>query len=52
MPEASHSEAELPAKKAKADPTGVEALTMRTGGAYIPPAKLRAMQESITDKSR
>ena len=28
-----------------------ELLTTRTGGAYIPPAKLRLMQESITDKS-
>ena len=26
-------------------------LTNRTGGAYIPPARLRAMQEAITDKS-
>lgn len=30
----------------------VELLTSKTGGAYIPPAKLRMMQESITDKSR
>lgn len=30
----------------------VLALTTRTGGAYIPPARLRAMQASITDKSR
>lgn len=29
----------------------VDLLTSRTGGAYIPPAKLRMMQESITDKS-
>jgi pre-mRNA-splicing factor CWC22 len=28
-----------------------ELLTTRTGGAYIPPAKLRLMQEQITDKS-
>jgi len=28
-----------------------ESLTTRTGGAYIPPAKLRLMQQSITDKS-
>jgi len=28
-----------------------DVLTNRTGGAYIPPARLRAMQESITDKS-
>ncbi|XP_076182104.1 pre-mRNA-splicing factor nucampholin [Ptiloglossa arizonensis] len=29
----------------------VELLTSRTGGAYIPPAKLRMMQAEITDKS-
>lgn len=29
----------------------VDLLTSRTGGAYIPPAKLRLMQENITDKS-
>lgn len=29
----------------------VDMLTSRTGGAYIPPAKLRMMQASITDKS-
>ena len=28
-----------------------ELLTTRTGGAYIPPAKLRLMQEKITDKA-
>merc|ERR1719186_1170900 len=28
-----------------------DVLTTRTGGAYIPPAKLRMMQQSITDKS-
>ncbi len=28
-----------------------EMLTTRTGGAYIPPAKLRAMQDQITDKA-
>ncbi|XP_072031453.1 uncharacterized protein [Amphiura filiformis] len=28
-----------------------ESLITRTGGAYIPPAKLRMMQEQITDKS-
>ncbi len=26
-------------------------LTTRTGGAYIPPARLRMMQEGITDKA-
>ena len=50
--ETSQPEVEPAPKKPKADPTGVEALTMRTGGAYIPPARLRAMQASITDKSR
>jgi pre-mRNA-splicing factor CWC22 len=29
----------------------VDLLTSRTGGAYIPPAKLRMMQAQITDKS-
>lgn len=29
----------------------VDLLTSRTGGAYIPPAKLRMMQANITDKS-
>lgn len=29
----------------------VDILTSKTGGAYIPPAKLRMMQASITDKS-
>lgn len=29
----------------------VDMLTSRTGGAYIPPAKLKLMQENITDKS-
>lgn len=29
----------------------VDLLTMKTGGAYIPPAKLRMMQAEITDKS-
>nr|CAI5838960.1 unnamed protein product [Callosobruchus analis] len=29
----------------------IDMLTSRTGGAYIPPAKLRMMQENITDKS-
>ena len=34
-----------PARKRKDD------VTTLTGGAYIPPAKLRMMQEKITDKS-
>lgn len=29
----------------------IDLLTMKTGGAYIPPAKLRMMQAEITDKS-
>ncbi|KAL3855231.1 hypothetical protein ACJMK2_014451 [Sinanodonta woodiana] len=40
--------AEPAEKKAK---TGADTLTSRAGGAYIPPAKLRAMQAAITDKS-
>lgn len=40
-----------PLKKAKTD-SEVMALTTRTGGAYIPPARLRAMQAQITDKNR
>ncbi|XP_014668992.1 PREDICTED: pre-mRNA-splicing factor CWC22 homolog [Priapulus caudatus] len=39
--------AEPTAKKKKVE----DILTMRTGGAYIPPARLRAMQAQITDKS-
>lgn len=35
-------------RKRKEPPT---ALTSRSGGAYIPPAKLRLMQKSIEDKS-
>ena len=31
---------------------GSTEITNRTGGAYIPPAKLRMMQKEITDKSR
>ncbi|XP_062580722.1 pre-mRNA-splicing factor CWC22 homolog [Saccostrea cucullata] len=41
--------AENAAKKSKE--AEVLSLTTRTGGAYIPPARLRAMQASITDKS-
>ncbi len=36
-----------PAKKKKE-----ENILTRTGGAYIPPAKLKMMQEQITDKTR
>lgn len=44
--------AEAAPKKPKPAAEGVEAFTGRTGGAYIPPARLRAMQANITDKSR
>nr|XP_026490461.1 pre-mRNA-splicing factor CWC22 homolog isoform X2 [Vanessa tameamea] len=37
----------MPAKKAKE----TDMLNTRTGGAYIPPARLRMMQAQITDKS-
>ncbi|XP_066431859.1 pre-mRNA-splicing factor CWC22 homolog [Eleutherodactylus coqui] len=39
---------EPPVKKKKDD---LDSVLTRTGGAYIPPAKLRMMQEQITDKS-
>lgn len=38
-----------PVKKKKEE---LDPILTRTGGAYIPPAKLRMMQEQITDKSR
>lgn len=38
-----------PIKKKKEE---VDPVLTRTGGAYIPPAKLRLMQQQITDKSR
>lgn len=37
-----------PPKRKRPEP---DPITMRTGGAYIPPARLRMMQEGITDKS-
>lgn len=40
------------AQEKKAKVVGDELLTSRTGGAYIPPAKLRMMQAQIKDKSR
>jgi len=49
-PEPSKEVSPAPKRVRAAD--GVEALTLRTGGAYIPPARLRAMQAKITDKSR
>ncbi|NWY02052.1 CWC22 factor, partial [Nothoprocta ornata] len=39
---------EPPSKKKKEE---VDPILTRTGGAYIPPAKLRMMQEQITDKN-
>lgn len=41
---------EEPPVKMKKDE--VDPILTRTGGAYIPPAKLRIMQQQITDKSR
>jgi len=43
----STEQSEVPTAQKKA----VDLLTTRTGGAYIPPAKLRMMQAQITDKS-
>lgn len=40
---------EPPVKKKKEE---LDPILTRTGGAYIPPAKLRMMQQQITDKSR
>lgn len=40
---------EPPVKKKKEE---LDPILTRTGGAYIPPAKLRLMQQQITDKSR
>lgn len=40
---------EPPVKKRKEE---LDPILTRTGGAYIPPAKLRLMQQQITDKSR
>ena len=41
-----------PEPKTETQTTVENLLTTRTGGAYIPPAKLRAMQEQIGDKTR
>ncbi|XP_072468637.1 pre-mRNA-splicing factor CWC22 homolog [Notamacropus eugenii] len=46
--QSSSTQDEPPTKKKKDD---VDPLLTRTGGAYIPPAKLRMMQEQITDKN-
>uniref|UniRef100_A0A4W3J131 Pre-mRNA-splicing factor CWC22 homolog n=1 Tax=Callorhinchus milii TaxID=7868 RepID=A0A4W3J131_CALMI len=42
------SSVEPPAKKKKAE---LDPILTRTGGAYIPPARLRMMQDQIADKS-
>lgn len=55
----SKNEKENPTEELPADPEKipqsqkrtVDLLTSKTGGAYIPPAKLRMMQADITDKS-
>ncbi len=46
-PESSESEEPSPKRK-REEP---DPLLTRTGGAYIPPAKLRMMQQNISDKS-
>ncbi|XP_029461773.1 pre-mRNA-splicing factor CWC22 homolog isoform X2 [Rhinatrema bivittatum] len=48
VPPSSAGSGEPPAKKKKED---LDPILTRTGGAYIPPAKLRMMQQQITDKS-
>ncbi|XP_030069484.1 pre-mRNA-splicing factor CWC22 homolog [Microcaecilia unicolor] len=48
-PPRSADSTEPPAKKKKKD--DLDPILTRTGGAYIPPAKLRMMQQQITDKS-
>lgn len=40
-----------PEAEKKTKKKNMDLLTTRTGGAYIPPARLRMMQEEITDKS-
>lgn len=45
----SHSETNSKRKMEPEDP--LQDIRFKTGGAYIPPAKLRMMQKSITDKS-
>uniref|UniRef100_A0A9L0JGI9 Pre-mRNA-splicing factor CWC22 homolog n=1 Tax=Equus asinus TaxID=9793 RepID=A0A9L0JGI9_EQUAS len=47
--QSSPAQDEPTAKKKKDE---LDPLLTRTGGAYIPPAKLRMMQEQITDKNR
>ncbi|XP_008052423.1 pre-mRNA-splicing factor CWC22 homolog [Carlito syrichta] len=48
VPQNSSAQDEPTAKKKKDE---LDPLLTRTGGAYIPPAKLRMMQEQITDKN-
>ncbi|XP_048390158.2 pre-mRNA-splicing factor CWC22 homolog [Stegostoma tigrinum] len=45
---ATQSSSEPPTKKKKAE---LDPILTRTGGAYIPPARLRMMQDQIADKS-
>lgn len=42
----------VPDKKEKENSKKEQNILTRTGGAYIPPARLRMMQEAITDKER
>ncbi|NXG41584.1 CWC22 factor, partial [Psilopogon haemacephalus] len=46
--QSTHAHDEVTSKKKKEE---VDPILTRTGGAYIPPAKLRMMQEQITDKN-
>ncbi|CAM2100296.1 unnamed protein product [Caretta caretta] len=48
VPQSSLGHNEPPSKKRKEE---LDPILTRTGGAYIPPAKLRMMQEQITDKN-
>uniref|UniRef100_A0A452HSX3 Pre-mRNA-splicing factor CWC22 homolog n=1 Tax=Gopherus agassizii TaxID=38772 RepID=A0A452HSX3_9SAUR len=48
VPQNSLAHDEPPSKKRKEE---LDPILTRTGGAYIPPAKLRMMQEQITDKN-
>ncbi|XP_039350387.1 pre-mRNA-splicing factor CWC22 homolog [Mauremys reevesii] len=48
VPQSSLTHDEPPSKKRKEE---LDPILTRTGGAYIPPAKLRMMQEQITDKN-
>ncbi|KAH1185071.1 hypothetical protein KIL84_013012 [Mauremys mutica] len=48
VPQSSLAHDEPPSRKRKEE---LDPILTRTGGAYIPPAKLRMMQEQITDKN-